>query len=155
MPSRRARGGLHGTRVRDVMSAPIVTCAPDLPLQDVAALMLTHRVHSVVVLQPPAGDAAPAHRRWGVLSDLDLVTAAPWGERDADAGAAAASPQAVVGADDTLAVAAALMSEYRTAHLLVAEEGVDEPVGVIAALDVAQAMVRAHGRRRAGAEVAG
>ncbi len=148
MPSRRRLGGgLHGTLVRDVMSMPIVTCAPGTPLREVAGVMADKGVHSVVVLQPASADAAPAHRRWGVLSDLDLVTAAPWA-RDADAGSAAASPQAVVSADETLAAAAQLMAEYRTAHLLVAREGVDEPVGVISALDVARVLARAGKPRR-------
>ena len=149
MPGRRRfRGGLHGTLVRDAMTAAIVTCAPDMPLREVAGLMAEQNVHSVVVLHPASGDAAPAHRRWGVLSDLDLVAAGPWGERDADAGSAAASPQAVVGADETLAAAAQLMAEYRTAHLLVAEADVDEPVGIIAALDVVRALARGDGGRR-------
>ena len=79
------------------MSAPIVTCSPETPLGDVAELMTGNGVHCVVVLQPACADAAPAHRRWGVLSDLDLVSAAPWDEGDADAGSAACAPQAVIG----------------------------------------------------------
>ena len=152
MPSRhRGGGGLHGTLVREAMSTPIVTCTPGTSLRDVAARMTGHGVHSVVVLQPDRPDAAPAHRRWGVLSDVDLVSAAPWDESDADAGSVAASPQAVVGPDETLAAAAHLMSEYRTAHLLVAEEGRDEPVGIISALDVATALARAKEPPRASA----
>ena len=149
MPSRRRfGGGLHGTLVRDAMSMPIVTCAPGTPLREVAGLMTENGVHSVVVLHPACADAAPAHRRWGVLSALDLGAAAPGGERDAAAGSAAGSPQAVVGADDTLATAAQLMAEYRTAHLLVAQEGADEPVGVVSALDVARVLARAGTSRR-------
>ena len=149
MPSRRRfGGGLHGTLVREAMTAPIVTCPPGTSLQDVAGLMTGRGVHCVVVLQPECPGAAPAHRRWGVLSDLDLVSAAPWDDGDADAGSAAASPQAVVAPGETLVAAAHLMSEYRTAHLLVAEEGVDEPVGVISALDVATALARAEEPRR-------
>ena len=160
MPGNRRRGTLGGALVRDAMTTPIVTCAPELPLDEVAELMVGHRIHSVVVLAPPCDDAAPAHRRWSVLADLDLVAAAPWGEGIADAGSAAASPQAVIGADETLSAAALLMAEYSTAHLLVTEEGVDEPVGVLSALDVARVLTGArtapagppppHGPVRAG-----
>jgi CBS domain-containing protein len=102
--------------------------------------MTTHRIHSVVVLAPDVENAAPAYRRWGVLSDRDLVAAAPWGEEVADAGSVAATPQVVIDADRSLAEAALLMSEYATAHLLVVEEGADEPVGILSALDVARAL---------------
>lgn len=144
MPSRGNQHphGLRAVLVRDAMTTPIVTCTPDVPIEEVAELMARNRIHSVVVLQSGGDDAAPAHRRWGVLSDLDLVAAAPWGEGDdsAEAGAVAASPQVVVRAGDSLSAAALLMAEYATAHVLVIEEGLDEPVGILSALDVARAL---------------
>lgn len=162
MPSRgnQHRHGLRGVLVRDAMTTPIVTCTPDVPIDEVAELMARNRIHSVVVLQPGGEDAAPAHRRWGVLSDLDLVAAAPWSEEDSTAGAGtiAASPQVVVRVDDSLAAAALLMAEYATAHVLVIEEGVDEPVGILSALDVARALAGERPepptRARTGAAVA-
>lgn len=135
--------GLDTAFVRDAMTTPIVTCTPDVPLDEVAALMTEHQIHCVVVLAPSVDDAAPAYRRWGVLSDLDLVTAAPWGPEVAGAGAIAASPNAVIRAGESLAAAAQLMSEYSTTHLLVTEDGVDEPVGILSALDVARAIAGA------------
>lgn len=132
--------GLRAAIVRDAMSSPIVTCTPDVPLEEVAELMTANRIHCVVVLAPDIENAAPAYRRWDVLSDLDLVAAAPWGEEVADAGSIAATPQVVIAADRSLAEAALLMSAYATAHLLVVEEGADEPVGIVSALDVARAL---------------
>jgi len=142
---------LRAARVRDAMSSPIVTCTPDVPLEDVAELMTRHRIHCVVVLAPDIENAAPAYRRWDVLSDLDLVAAAPWGEEVADAGSVAATPKVVIDAGRSLAEAALLMSEYATAHLLVVEEGADEPVGILSALDVARALTPAPAPRRAPA----
>lgn len=139
--------GLRRARVRQVMSAPLVTCTPELPIEDVAALMTSHRVHSVVVVAPAAEGSAPAHRRWGVISDLDLAAAGPWGEGLADAGSVAVSPPAVVRPDDTLAGAALLMAEYATAHLLVVEQDGDAPIGIVSALDVATALARATDER--------
>lgn len=141
-PGSHHTNGLRAALVRDAMTSPIVTCTADVPIEEVAELMTRHRIHCVVVLQPEGDHSAPAHRRWGVLSDLDLVTAAPWGEGDAgaEAGAVAASPQVVVRAEDSLSAAALLMAEYATAHVLVTEEGVDEPVGILSALDVARVL---------------
>ena len=123
MPKRppSTTSGLHTALVRDAMTTPIVTCTPDVPIEEVAELMTEHGIHSVVVLAAPIDNPAPAHRRWGVLSDLDLMAAVPWGEEAAQAGSIAASPQAVIRADESLAAAAQLMAEYSTTHLLVTE----------------------------------
>jgi CBS domain-containing protein len=131
---------LRETRVRDVMTAEIVTCTPDVPLGEVADLMVAHRIHSVVVLAPPAGDPLGEAALWSVLSDLDLVAAAPWGDALAGAGTIAASPSVVVHPDDSLAAAALAMAENATAHVLVVGDAGDEPLGILSALDVARAM---------------
>lgn len=131
---------LREARVRDVMTAELVTCTADVPLADVADLMVGHRIHSVVVLAPPARDPLAEDVEWSVLSDLDLVAAAPWGEPGAGAGTIAASPRTVVHVDDSLAAAALAMAENATSHVLVVEERGGEPVGILSALDVARAL---------------
>jgi CBS domain-containing protein len=128
------------TRVRDVMTAEIVTCTPDVPLAEVADLMVAHRIHSVVVLAPPAGDPGGETAEWSMLSDLDLVAAAPWSDALAGAGTIAASPRVVVHPDDSLAAAALAMAENATAHVLVVGDAGDEPLGILSALDVAGAL---------------
>jgi CBS domain-containing protein len=138
-PTPDAATRLREARVRDAMTAEIVTCTPDVPLADVADLMVGHRIHSVVVLAPPRRPLAE-DPEWSVLSDLDLVAAAPWGEPGAGAGTIAASPRIVVHADDSLAAAALAMAEHATAHVLVVEEGADEPIGILSALDVARVL---------------
>lgn len=135
-----AAARLREARVRDVMTAELVTCTADVPLAEVADLMVGHRIHSVVVLAPPARDPLAGDVEWSVLSDLDLVAAAPWGEPGAGAGTIAASPRTVVNADDSLAAAALAMAENATSHVLVVEEGGGEPVGILSALDVARAL---------------
>jgi CBS domain-containing protein len=144
MASNRTGPALRAARVRDVMTTGLVTCAAELPLAEAAGLMIRHRIHSVVVPMPAyAGD--PLERRWGLLSDLDLVAAAPWDLEALTAGSVAASPSVIVRPDESLAAAALAMAENATAHLLVAEEGGDEPVGILSALDVAGAVVVAPG----------
>jgi CBS domain-containing protein len=131
---------LRETRVRDVMTAEIVTCTPDVPLAEVADLMVAHRIHSVVVLAPPARDPRGETAEWSVLCDLDLVAAAPWSDALAGAGTIAASPRVVVHPDDSLAAAALAMAENATAHVLVVGDAGDEPMGILSALDVARVL---------------
>ncbi len=121
------------------MTHPIVTCAHDVPLPEVAELMARHRIHGIVVLSG-ADDAAPFHRRWGMLSDLDLVGAAPWADEVGTAGSIAGSPSVVVGPRDSLAAAALCMAEHSITHILVVEPGGDHPVGIVSALDLARAL---------------
>jgi CBS domain-containing protein len=131
---------LRATTVRDAMTTELVTCTPDVPLAEVADLMVANRIHSVVVLAPPPGDPLGADAEWSVLSDLDLIAAAPWGDALAGAGTIAASPRVVVHPDDSLAAAALAMAENATAHVLVVGERGDDPVGILSALDVARAL---------------
>jgi CBS domain-containing protein len=131
---------LRGVTVGDVMTHPVVTCAHDVPLSEVAGLMTRNRIHSVVVLYA-VDERTPFHRRWGVLSDLDLVSAAPWESEVVTAGSVAGSPSVVVASADTLAAAALSMAENQVTHILVVEPGGDEPVGILSALDLARAMV--------------
>jgi CBS domain-containing protein len=121
-------------RVDDVMSAPIVTCQADVPLNEVAELMARHRIHAVVVLgEPDASGNDP--RPWGVISDADLVRAVAFGAEATTAGRVAASPVVTVTHDSPLLHAAQLMSDHETTHVLALEHG--HPVGVVSALDVA------------------
>jgi CBS domain-containing protein len=140
MASNQTGPALRAARVRDVMTTGLVTCAAEVPLAEAAGLMIRHRIHSLVVLMP-ATEGDRLERRWGVLSDLDLVAAAPWDVEALTAGSVAASPSVVVRPDESLASAALAMAENATAHLLVAEEGGGEPVGILSALDVAGAVV--------------
>lgn len=126
------RPAFRNATVADVMTPGIITCAPETPLEDVAELMATHRVHAVAV-----GGIAVDHLVWGVIDALDLVRAL----RDPDAHpfAEAISRQPVnpVKPTASLAEAARLMDETRMGHLVVVDR--DRPVGVISTLDIAGA----------------
>ena len=129
---------LGAARVEEVMSAPLVTCASDVPLSEVAELMARHRIHAVVVQPDPflhAGRGEP----WSVISEIDLVAAAPFDDPDFSAGRIAATPVVQVQRGESLARAAMLMGEYAVTHLIVV--GADgEPAGIVSALDVARAL---------------
>lgn len=129
---------LDDLRVRDVMSTPVVSCAPDVPLREVAELMARHRIHCVVVLADP-GVRGELGDPWGVIAELDLVGAAPFDDDQTTAGRVAGTPVVTVDQEESLARAAMLMSEYATTHLIVI--GPDgHPEGIISALDVAEAV---------------
>lgn len=131
---------LAGTRVADAMSHPIQACAPDLALPDVARLMAELGIHCVAVVEGP--DAGAGGRFLGVLSDLDLVEAADAAFATRTAGQAAGEPLVSIPADADLALAARVMQESRTHHLVVVEPGTGRAVGVLSTLDVARVLAR-------------
>jgi CBS domain-containing protein len=119
--------------VSEAMHRGVVTCPPEMLLPEVAELMATRRIHAVVVFSD--GDAG---RRWGVLSDLDLVDSIDvLARRTAES--AAATPVVMITPDEPLRRAAELMTQYRTTHLIVVDPHTMSPIGVISSLDVARA----------------
>jgi CBS domain-containing protein len=132
------RPAFRNATVADVMTPGMISCAPETPLQSVAELMATHRVHAVAV-----GGIAANHLVWGVIDSLDLVRAL----RDPEAHPVAATisrhPALAIEPAAALDEAARLMEERRVSHLVVVDR--ERPVGVVSTLDVAGAA--AWGRR--------
>jgi CBS domain-containing protein len=129
-----ARTTLETLTVRDAMHAGVFTCAEDASLDMAAAMMARYSIHCVVVLEGP-DDEKP----WGVISDLDLISAAFDHDTTAwKAGAAAGSPAVMIGVDAPLRRAAQLMREYGIAHLVVVDADAQTPLGVISTLDLAR-----------------
>jgi CBS domain-containing protein len=121
-----------------VMTEGLITCEPETPLRAVAALMTTHRVHSVFVFTDGGEDRRP--ELWGIVSDLDLVAAA-WADVDSQtAGKSAVTPLVYVRADDDLRHAAQLIAESGVSHLAVVDPKTQRPIGVISTLDIAGAV---------------
>ena len=133
------RPAFRNATVADVMTPGVITCAPETPLETVAELMATHRVHAVAV-----GGIAADHLVWGVIGSLDLVRAL----RDPDAHefAEGISRQPVLSIEPgaPLSDAVRLMDDANAAHLVVVDR--ERPVGVISTLDIAGAA--AWGRKR-------
>ncbi|MBV9336145.1 MAG: CBS domain-containing protein [Solirubrobacterales bacterium] len=124
---------LSRIRVRDCMHHGMLTCGPDDPLRDVAALMANHRVHAVLISDRPGG------RPLGVVHDLDVAAAVARGEEEASARTAAGGEPMTISSDAPVQDAARLMSEHRVSHLLVVEGASGYPAGVVSTLDVASA----------------
>jgi CBS domain-containing protein len=117
--------------VVDAMRVGIVSCPPETPLNDVARIMATYRIHCVVVSEMEGANAT------GVIADIDLAAAASSGSQNATAGQLARTEPVSVAADDSLLRAAQLMAEHEVSHLVVIQPHSRNPVGVLSALDLA------------------
>jgi CBS domain-containing protein len=126
---------LESATVADAMSAGVISCTPDTPLRNVAALMAAYRVHGVYVFDYGQEDDEAAVL-WGLVSDLDVVAAAG-GEIDKrTAGDSAITPLLTVASDERLDRAAQLMAESGVSHLAVIDRVTQRPSGVISTLDI-------------------
>ena len=116
-------------KVLDAMRLGVVSCPADAPLREVARIMATYRIHSVVVAELPEG--APL----GVVSDIDVAAGAP--TPDAPASSVARTEVLTVSPEDSLEHAAQLMAEHDVTHLVAVQPHSGHPVGILSALDVA------------------
>jgi CBS domain-containing protein len=117
--------------VLDAMRLGVVTCSPDASLREVARILATYRIHSVIVSEIE-GD-----RPWGIVSDIDLAGAASGDPDKVTARELAGGKLVTVGTEDSLARAAQLMAEHGVAHVVVVQPHSGQPVGVLSTLDLA------------------
>ena len=89
------RPGFDQATVAQAMHFGVLSCRPEATLAEVAAIMATHHVHAVVV-DGIRRDEGGEHLVWGMVSDLDLVGAAP-GDSSVTAGVLAATPGSPLG----------------------------------------------------------
>ena len=124
----------HAT-VSDAMHPGILACEPDASLPEVAQIMATHHVHSVVVVGVSHDE--PKCGVWSVISDLDLVRA---GIRDGEAPSArviAQQPLVTVEPSLPLREAGELMLANGVGHLVVIQPGTQRPIGILSTGDIA------------------
>ena len=117
--------------VLDAMRVGVISCSPDSTLREVARVMATYRVHSVVISETQ-GD-----RPWGIVSDVELAAAA---NNDVDkirARDIGRGEVVTVSPDDGLGRAARLMADHGVSHLVVVQPHSGQPVGVLSTLDIA------------------
>lgn len=128
----------QSTSVADVMTPGIITCPADMPLDRVAALMASARVHAIAVCR--VGDAEQDPRgAWAFVTDTDLLAAlVVAGFERLTAGAIAGTELLTVDADDMLSAATARLVGHQVSHAVVLRDGV--PAGVLSSLDVARSV---------------
>lgn len=125
--------------VGEVMSRGVLSTQPQTPLGEIAALMAQHRVHCLIVDGLAHGQDRQEKLVWGIVSDLDLITALATGRRERCAGDIAATEIVTVEVSEDIEQVVQLMAEHACTHLVVVSANA-EPVGVISSLDVADAM---------------
>ena len=122
----------HAT-VADAMHPGILSCDADATLEDVARMMSTHHVHSIVV-KGAADDPAGA---WKLITDLDLLQAGMRGDAPEVAAELALAPVVTVRTTDPLRNAAELMLSKSTSHVVAVNPKTKAAVGILSTLDIA------------------
>jgi signal-transduction protein with cAMP-binding, CBS, and nucleotidyltransferase domain len=119
------------------MHSGLISCDADLPASEVARLMVTHRVHCVIVRGRSA--RVPGETRvWGIVSDLDLLQAGVRTDSSRAAGTIAHTPVVTVDPSCPVGDAAEQMLRHRVSHAVVVEADSHHPVGVLSTLDIAR-----------------
>jgi CBS domain-containing protein len=131
---------MNDVLVRDAMHAGVVSCAPETGAADIARTMADHSVHCVAVTRP-AQDGR-AERMWGIVSDLDLLSALAAPATAATAADLASEPVITVRPTLPLREAAAAMVRHGAHHVVVVDPERHAPVGVLSTVDVAAVLAR-------------
>jgi CBS domain-containing protein len=124
---------LDDVTVERVMHVGFVGCPLETPLRSVARLMAERRVHCVVGFGDVAEDDT---RLWGVVSDVDVVSALAAGGESTTAGEIASTEVVTIEPHTSVRHAAELMRDHEVSHLLVVDGVSDRPVGIVSTLDV-------------------
>jgi CBS domain-containing protein len=119
-------------RVYDAMRVGVITCRPQTSLHDVARMMVTYKIHAVVVQ-----DVEPGSRPWGIVSSLDVAAESGSDLYEQEAADVATTDMVTVRANEPLQVAAKLMTDHGITHLIVVEPATDFPCGILSARDLA------------------
>jgi len=110
-----------------------VTCLPDTPIREAAAIMSDKEVGSIIV-------ASPAARPLGIVTDKDLRKKVATGKTGLDEPVSAimSSPVITVGPDITVADVQIKMIKNRINHLCITEDGTDASpvIGVLSEHDL-------------------
>ncbi|MCI0546343.1 MAG: DUF294 nucleotidyltransferase-like domain-containing protein [Candidatus Rokubacteria bacterium] len=128
----RTEIGLAGRRIRDLLTAPVVTCPPETSVADAAGLMARRGASSVVVTGADGGVA-------GIVTDRDLRTKVLAAGRPASAAVSSimTAPVLAIGPDAPALAGLLEMTRAGIHHLPVIDDG--RLVGMISSHDLLQA----------------
>jgi CBS domain-containing protein len=122
--------------VADAMHPGILSCDPGASYREVARIMVTHHVHCVAVVDV-ARDGSGDPMVWGIISDLDLLTAAVGEDGELMARDLAAQPVISLRPETPLLQAGELMRANGVSHVVVIDPETQRPIGILSTLDVA------------------
>jgi len=121
--------------VREIMSADLVSCAPDTPLREVARLMAEHDCGPIPVVDPD-GRRQPV----GVVTDRDIacrVVAKGRNPLDLSAKDCMSSPVVTIAQDAPIEDCCRLMEQRQVRRVLVVDERGDA-CGIVSQADIAR-----------------
>lgn len=139
-PPRESSPPAPEATVAEAMHRGVIFCERQATAQELTDTMIAHGVHSVAVL----GHAQNEHRDptvWGIVSDVDLLAAALDPDAPGTAGDLAHQPVITIRATRPIREAAETIATYRVNHLVVIDGEMQTPVGFIAPLDIARALL--------------
>lgn len=125
----------HAT-VADAMHPGILSCDASATLTEVARMMSTHHVHSIVVRRTAEGELGEAPV-WGIISDFDVLRAGM--NQDAPDTAEALALQPIISVETSMPLreAAELMLAKMSSHAVAVNPETKRPVGILSTLDIA------------------
>jgi CBS domain-containing protein len=126
--------------VADVMHRGVIFCERHATAQELADTMIARGVHSVAVLGHTQNERHDP-TVWGIVSDVDLLAAALDPEAPGTAGDLAHQPVIPIRATRPIREAAETIATYRVNHLVVIDGELQTPIGFIAPLDIAKALL--------------
>ncbi|HEX2468292.1 MAG TPA: CBS domain-containing protein [Solirubrobacterales bacterium] len=126
-------GPLASLTVADFATTGILSVQPDAPLEEVAWLMASNRVHAVAVVDDEAAEPP-------VIRDVDVVAATVSGHYPALRARDIAGTDSIsIGTDDPLDRAAQLLVDHGVTHLIIRDRR-RVPSGILSTLDIARAI---------------
>jgi CBS domain-containing protein len=126
-------GVLTDLTVRDAMRHGFVTCLPSNGLPTLAAILVAHGVHAMVL--EPEGDGEPL-----IVTDMELMRAALEQADDVSAGDMARVPMVTLPSDAPLELAVARMVERYVPHVLATDPATGVPCGILSSFDIANVL---------------
>lgn len=124
---------LDDVTVERVMHVGFIGCPLEAPLRSVARLMAERRVHCIVGYGDVTEDDTCL---WGVISDVDVVSALAAGGELTTAGEISSTEVVTIRPQTSVRHAAELMRDHEVSHLIVVDGSSDRPIGIVSTLDV-------------------
>ena len=123
-------------RIKDIMHKGVITCAPDVPVQEVVRVVADTDVHAIIVVNPDDGTVA------GIISHIDLLRLYGKDLLKYSASDIMTADVIDIGIDAPVADAVRTMLDKGIHRLLVTEEAPEgkKPIGVVSTTDVIRDM---------------
>ena len=137
--------GIHGSylmphfdhaTVADAMHPGILSCEPDASVTEVARMMSTHHVHSIMV-RAATDSPTDEPSLWGIVSDFDLLRAGVRPDSPETAADLAVRPFLRIDTTAALRDAVQLMLAEGASHVVAINPTTERPVGILSTLDIA------------------